>query len=35
VVIADELTRAAALALGERIGRDVASHMEPTCRSSR
>ncbi len=28
VVIADELTRAAALALGERIRRDVASHME-------
>jgi diguanylate cyclase (GGDEF)-like protein len=28
VVIADELARAAALALGERIRRDVASHME-------
>jgi diguanylate cyclase (GGDEF)-like protein len=28
VVIADELTRAAAMALGERIRRDVASHME-------
>ena len=28
VVIADDLTRAAALALGERIRRDVASHME-------
>jgi diguanylate cyclase (GGDEF)-like protein len=28
VVIADELTRAAALALGESIRRDVASHME-------
>jgi diguanylate cyclase (GGDEF)-like protein len=28
VVIADELTRAAALALGERIRRDVASHTE-------
>jgi diguanylate cyclase (GGDEF)-like protein len=28
VVIADDLTRAAALALGERIRRDIASHME-------
>ena len=28
VVIADELTRTAAMALGERIRRDVASHME-------
>jgi diguanylate cyclase (GGDEF)-like protein len=28
VVIADEVTRAAALALGERIRRDVASHMQ-------
>ena len=28
IVIADDLTRAAALALGERIRRDVASHME-------
>jgi diguanylate cyclase (GGDEF)-like protein len=28
VVIADHLTRAAALALGERIRRDIASHME-------
>jgi diguanylate cyclase (GGDEF)-like protein len=28
VVIADDMTRAAALALGERIRRDVASHME-------
>jgi diguanylate cyclase (GGDEF)-like protein len=28
VVIADDLTRAAALALGERIRRDIASHMD-------
>ncbi len=28
VVVADDMTRAAALALGERIRRDVASHME-------
>jgi diguanylate cyclase (GGDEF)-like protein len=27
-VIADDLTRAAALALGERIRRDIASHMD-------
>jgi diguanylate cyclase (GGDEF)-like protein len=28
VVVADDMTRAAALALGERIRRDVASHMQ-------
>ena len=28
MVIADDLTRVAALALGERIRRDIASHME-------